>query len=324
MTTALTPYEEPRSAVTFDDARLELLHNTIAKGTNPDQFALFVEVCKRTGLDPFARQIYAVMRKSRAQVNGQWVDVPEMTIQTGIDGYRLICQRVGNYAGMDGPYWCGADGEWRDTWFEDDPPKASKVGVRATGDSDWTYHVCMYKEYVQMVGKDQDKRPNSMWAAMPANQLAKCAEAGARRKRWAVDLASVYVDAEAGTARYVSAAAAEQQIEIEHSAPKAIQPPKRKSAPREEPEHTVTVGPGPIEIEDVTPTAAAPTLEPGSDAAFGAFWNTLPDTLENMGKALGDVAMVLNVEPSAIGLKKWFKACKGDPMTVIKEALGKA
>ena len=341
MTTALTPYEPKQSVVVFDDARLELLHKTVAKGTDANQFALFVEVCKRTGLDPFAKQIYAVMRKTRAQVNGQWVDVPEMTIQTGIDGYRLICQRIGNYAGMDGPYWCGPDGEWRDTWFEDDPPKAAKVGVRASGDSDWTYHVAMYREYVQMVGKDGEKRPNSMWAAMPANQLAKCAEAGARRKRWAVDLANVYVDAEAGTARYVSAAQAEQQIEYEMSGPKAIKPPKRKSEkalPDARSGYSAEqIVEGEIaaleniadrqELQSVPATMeeAAPTSNPpGSDAAFGAFWNSLPDTLERLGKNLGDVAMVLNVEPSAIGLKKWFKACKGDPMTVIEEALAKA
>ena len=324
MTQALTPYEPKQSVVVFDDARLELLHKTVAKGTDANQFALFVEVCKRTGLDPFAKQIYAVMRKTRAQVNGQWVDVPEMTIQTGIDGYRLICQRIGNYAGMDGPYWCGPDGEWRDTWFEDDPPKAAKVGVRASGDSDWTYHVAMYREYVQMVGKDGERRPNSMWAAMPANQLAKCAEAGARRKRWAVDLANVYVDAEAGTARYVSAAQAEQQIDYEMSGPKAIKPPKRKS---EKAKVAVVTGDGEA-VDPVLKGAAeavvinqSPAPAPGSDAAFGAFWNSLPDALERLGKNLGDVAMVLNVEPSAIGLKKWFKACKGDPMTVIEAAL---
>ena len=360
-TQALTPYEEPRSVVNFDAARLELLRNTIAKGTNDEQFALFVEVARRTGLDPFAKQIYAVMRKTRAQVNGQWDDVPEMTIQTGIDGYRLICQRAGNYAGMDGPFWCGADGDWRDTWFDDEPPKAAKVGVRASGDSDWTYHVAMYREYVQMVGKDADRRPSSMWTSMPANQLAKCAEAGARRKRWAVDLANVYVDAEAGTAKYVTAAAAEQQIEYEHSGPKAIKPPKRKS---EKAKDVVMTGDGEI-VDPVLQAAAqavrintgsgeAPTvadwplaiapeelnaqnfgdkdysklpkaaLPANSDAAFGAFWNSLPDALERLGKNLGDVAMVLNVEPSAIGLKKWFKACKGDPMTVIEEALGRS
>jgi len=346
MTQALTTYDPKQSVVVFDDARLELLHQTIAKGTDANQFALFVEVCKRTGLDPFAKQIYAVMRNNRAQVNGQWADVPEMTIQIGIDGFRLICQRAGNYAGMDGPYWCGPSGEWVDVWLEDEPPKAARVGVRATGDTDWTYHTALYREYVQMVGKGAERRPNSMWANMPANQLAKCAEAGARRKRWAVDLANVYVDAEAGTVKYVTAAAAEQQIEYEHSGPKAIKPPKRKSEKADKVTVTLETSPGPgapfTPVATLTPTpdrsgysaeeivegqiaALENTVAPpaNSDAAFGAFWNSLPDALERLGKTLGDVAMVLNVEPSAIGLKKWFKACKGDPMTVIEEALAR-
>ena len=45
-------------------------------------------VAVRSGLDPFARQIFAVKRNSGR--GGQ-----KMTIQTGIDGYRSIASRTG-------------------------------------------------------------------------------------------------------------------------------------------------------------------------------------------------------------------------------------
>ncbi|MDN6659578.1 MAG: recombinase RecT, partial [Acidipropionibacterium jensenii] len=44
--------------------------------------AVFFHQCKRTGLDPFARQIYMIARQGK------------QTIQTGIDGFRLIARRA--------------------------------------------------------------------------------------------------------------------------------------------------------------------------------------------------------------------------------------
>jgi phage recombination protein Bet len=157
---------------------------------------LFFHQCTRTGLDPFAKQIYMIGRK--AKENGQFVT--KYTIQTGIDGYRLIARRAadrtGHQYGIEETLWCGEDGVWQDVWLGKQPPAAAKVTVSRDGDTFTA--VAIYSEYVQLA-KDyttQEMGPNSMWKKMAANQLSKCAEAAALRKAFPQDLSGVYVDAE--------------------------------------------------------------------------------------------------------------------------------
>lgn len=157
---------------------------------------LFFHQCTRTGLDPFAKQIYMIGRK--AKENGQFVT--KYTIQTGIDGYRLIARRAadrtGHKYGIEETLWCGEDGDWRDVWLGKQPPAAAKVTVSRDGETFTA--VATYNEYVQLA-KDYstgEMGPNSMWKKMAANQLSKCAEAAALRKAFPQDLSGIYVDAE--------------------------------------------------------------------------------------------------------------------------------
>src|SRR5512141_663234 len=111
--------------VDFDDDKVELIRRTIARGATDDELALFIEQCRRTGLDPFARQIYSVRRK---QWNSQSRSYEEaQIIQVSIDGFRLVADRTHKYAGQVGPWWCGADGAWKEVWLNDEPPSAAKV-----------------------------------------------------------------------------------------------------------------------------------------------------------------------------------------------------
>lgn len=164
----------------FTTDQLDLIRQTVAKGTTPEQFKLFVEVCKYHGLNPFARQIYAVVRNAKSSDGGYQ---PQMTIQTSIDGYRLIAERSGKYGGQIGPEWCGDDGKWCDVWLADKPPAAARIGVIRKDFQQPTWGVAKYKSYAQT---------SPLWQKMPDVMLAKCAESLALRKAFPAEMSGIY------------------------------------------------------------------------------------------------------------------------------------
>lgn len=155
--------------------KIELIRRTVAKGATDAEIELLLEYAERTGLDPIARQIYLSERQVKR--GEDWVTI--RTPETTIDGFRVIAENSGRYAGQLGPYWCGDDGSWRDVWLENKPPVAAKVGVLRHDFKEPLFAVALYREYVQT---KRDGTPNSMWVKMGAAQLAKCAEALALRK----------------------------------------------------------------------------------------------------------------------------------------------
>ena len=179
----------------FSPEQIDLIKNTVAVGTSDLELALFLEVCKSTGLNPFQKQVYAVVRKSKAKVNGHWVETSKMVIQTGIDGYRLTASRSGVHMGTTDPQFGPAENGY---------PEWAQVVVRKLVHG----HVvefpatARWAEYVQQKAEYSGGSPtgkqivSDMWARMPHTMLGKCAESLALRKAFPAELSGVYSDVE--------------------------------------------------------------------------------------------------------------------------------
>lgn len=180
--TALAHYQESQvSAHQFSSKHVEILKNTTCKGLTQYEFEVFLMTCERTKLDPFMKQIHAVKRKET------------MTIQTGIDGYRLIAERTHCYA--PGP-------ETTYTFRKDGSLESATAYVKKLTTKDGTWHIvsatAYFDEYCQIYTDRQtgDRRPMGLWGTMPKTMLSKCAESVALRKAFPGEMSNVYTKEE--------------------------------------------------------------------------------------------------------------------------------
>ena len=191
MSTAVVPVARQAALLAGPTAeQIALMKRTVAKGTSDDEFALFLHVCQRTGLDPFSRQIYCIMRGNP----------PRPTIQTSIDGFRLIAARTGRHAGTDDPEY-DALGEAQPTWAR---VTVYKV-VEAYGSQRCPFTAtARWQEYAPYYYDKQTRAQTlgEMWAKMPYLMLGKCAEALALRKAFPQDLSGLYTHDEMRQAQH--------------------------------------------------------------------------------------------------------------------------
>lgn len=182
MTTAVIPAEQKSVAhVTWTPDQIDLIKRTIAVGSTDDELKLFLYQAKRTGLDPLSRQIHFVKRKDKG------------TIQTAIDGYRLIADRTGKYAGNDDYKF----DEGLSIFEHDKTKRGNPVTATATVYKIVDSERCAFtatarwEEYCPA-----DEKSQFMWKKMRYLMLGKCAEALALRKAFPAELSGLYTDEE--------------------------------------------------------------------------------------------------------------------------------
>jgi len=173
--------------------KVDLLKRTVAKDADDDQLALFLHTCNRHGLDPFAKQVYAIFYNNDKSKRGE--GPKDMAIVTGIDGYRKMAARDHrDFAGTS-----SAAFEWFDPpRFTPEPlkrriPESATVRVYRKGGPVEGIPVTVYWE--EYAPKDLSDYRADFWRRMPKNMLEKCAEAKALRKEFP-GLGDVYIPEE--------------------------------------------------------------------------------------------------------------------------------
>ena len=211
--------------------QVALVRDTIAKGCSELELKLFLQVAKIKRLDPFTGQIRP-MKRWDSNLGRE-----TMTVQTGIDGYRVIASRTGELAGSDDPV---SDSE------ESEFPKWAKVTVyRWSRDQRIPYtSTARWSEYVQ---RKKSGEVNSMWTRMPYLMLGKVAEALALRKAFPDELSGIYTFEEMGQAEN----------------PEPQPPAGNKKAPIQQPQRASEKG----KQETAAQTQAAPNPAPPAEAA---------------------------------------------------------
>lgn len=196
----------------WDERQLAALQSLGMTGS-PAELAILLHHCQRTGLDPWARQIYLITRQDRQRGT-------RATVQVSIDGMRLVADRVdrqtGGHHGYEETLWCGDDGQWRDVWLAVTPPAAAKVTIVRDGHR--IPVVAHGREYMPYTAKGT---PAGLWRDKPALMLAKCAEALALRRAYPQDLSGLYTSDEM--------AQSAPNGQPEPSAQPAPKPPRRAS-----------------------------------------------------------------------------------------------
>lgn len=168
MGTELTTLEDRALEVAPDLSRqqIEVLKNTIARGTSDDEFLLFLVTCKQLGLNPFALEIQSIKFDR---------DAPPTPYPT-ILGRLRKARETGQLEYIKGPFWT-ADGEkWVDVWLDEKnhPAAAKVIGKR----KDWTEPltaVASWRSFARYTYKNGAKRLMYTWDAMGDHMIGNAA-----------------------------------------------------------------------------------------------------------------------------------------------------
>lgn len=214
------------SVASWSPRQLDTIKRTVAKDTNETEFDLFIEYARVKGLDPFSRQVIAIVFNKGDEAKRQ------MTIITTQDGLRVMASRCGDYrpeetepefeysADLKGPtnplgiVKCSVKlwkqdqrtGTWYPVngtayWDEFAPIKTDDSAYEWVGTGEFWPNSNREKKRKQLkqganAAALQTLDDSGQWKKMPRNQIAKCARMQALRGGWPETFSGVYAQEE--------------------------------------------------------------------------------------------------------------------------------
>lgn len=163
---------QPIAITGYTPDEVETIRNTVARGANDSQLAMFLHLCQTYQLDPFLKEIFYSSDLE--------------TIMTSRDGYLKIAQRDSNFNGMKSA-----------VVHENDEFKMDVVNnniehtftAKDRGDIVGAWAMVLHKNREPVIQfspfKEYDRGKNT-WAKYPSAMIQKCAEAPALKRQFGI------------------------------------------------------------------------------------------------------------------------------------------
>lgn len=149
-----------------DKSYKDIVKDMYFKGASEAEFEAFMMLCKKTNLDPIAKQIYVMKAGGR------------LTTIVSIDGLRLVAERTQRYAPGREPTYV----------YDKNGALVSSTSYVKKLTHDGTWHEVASTAFL----KEFEKKSSPIWKDMPHIMLAKCAESQALRRAFPNDLSGLY------------------------------------------------------------------------------------------------------------------------------------
>jgi phage recombination protein Bet len=173
--------------IDFDHPKIiSTIKATIAVDATDEELALFIEVCKATGLNPFKKELWFIKTKRRTwwsqKDNKQITIEPKLHIMTGVNGFFAIANRHPAFDGME------------PIEYEYNERKELIAATARVHRKDRKYPSVarvLWSEYEGTTDKG-----NGIWDEKPHVMLAKVAKTVALREAFPQELNNIYGEEE--------------------------------------------------------------------------------------------------------------------------------
>ncbi|MFP2906778.1 phage recombination protein Bet [Pyxidicoccus sp. 3LFB2] len=194
--------------------RAELVRRTICpKGISEDEFALFIEQCKRSGLDPLLKEAFCVARRQNVgnRERPNWVTKYEF--QPSEAGMLARAERFPDFRGIQASAVFAEDEIIVDQGkgevvhrFNPAKRKGALVGAWSRVVRDGKLPVVVWLDFSGYV------QQTPLWAKIPTTMIEKCARVAALRKAYPEAFGGLYVREEMPAEDYEAPHAPEEPV----------------------------------------------------------------------------------------------------------------
>jgi phage recombination protein Bet len=184
--------------------RVELIRRTICpKGIGEDEFALFIEQCKRSGLDPLLKEAFCVGRRQNAGSRDKPLWVTRYEFQPSEAGMLARAERFPDFKGIQASAVYAEDEIIVDQGkgevvhrFNPAKRKGSLVGAWSRVVREGKLPVVVWLDFAGYV------QQTPLWAKIPTTMIEKCARVAALRKAYPEAFGGLYVREEMPAEEY--------------------------------------------------------------------------------------------------------------------------